>query len=143
MRFRNEKRVSTNSAAIIDVTAAIIESNGYFLIAKRKGGKRLEHKWEFPGGKIEPGETPEECLARELKEEFGVVTEIGDFIAESVFSYNDSKVRLLGYRAKYISGEFRLDSHAEIKWVRMDEMGNFDFAEADLPLIEKMRSLSK
>ena len=122
----------------IDVTAAIIEKDGKFLIAKRKKGKHLENKWEFPGGKIEELETPEECLARELEEEFGIIAEIADFITESFFDYGDRKIRLLGYRAKYISGEFRLNAHDDIKWVSANEFIEFDFAEADLPLIEKI-----
>ena len=122
----------------IDVTAAIIENNGKFLIARRKKGKHLEYKWEFPGGKIEPGETPEECLTRELKEEFGIIAEIADFITESIFNYGDRKVRLLGYRAKYVSGEFKLNAHDEVRWVSRNEFNEFDFAEADLPLVEKI-----
>jgi len=123
---------------IIDVTAAIIERDGKFLIAKRKKGKHLENKWEFPGGKIEQQETPQECLARELEEEFGIIAEIADFIAESFFDYGDIKIRLLGYRVKYISGEFKLNAHDDIKWISASEFIEFDFAEADLPLIEKI-----
>lgn len=65
------------------VTAAVIEKDGRVLIAQRKTGDALAGKWEFPGGKLEPGETPEACLRRELREEFGVETEIGDFICSS------------------------------------------------------------
>jgi len=123
---------------VINVTAAIIENNGRFLIAKRKKGKHLEYKWEFPGGKIEQQETPQECLTRELKEEFGIIAEIADFVAENVFDYGDRKIRLLGYRAKYISGEFKLNAHDEIRWISLNEFNNFDFAEADIPLIQKI-----
>lgn len=126
------------SKNIINVTAAIIENEGKFLIAKRKKGKHLENKWEFPGGKVEPKETPEICLARELKEEFDIIAEVTDFVAENIFNYGDRKIRLLGYRAKYISGEFKLNDHDEIKWISKDEFSNFDFAEADLPLIRKI-----
>ena len=72
----------------IDVTAAIIRKNGKVLIARRARGQHLEGLWEFPGGKIENGETPEACLKRELFEEFGIDVRIGRFIAESCFSYN-------------------------------------------------------
>lgn len=123
---------------IIDVAAAIIENNNKFLIAKRKKGMHLEGKWEFPGGKIEYKETPEECLLRELKEEFGITTKIGSFITESVFRYEDRKIRLLGYNAKYISGEFQLNAHEEVKWISIDEFDKYNFAEADIPLIEKV-----
>ncbi len=126
---------------IINATAAIIERDGKFLIAKRKRGKHLENKWEFPGGKIEDKETPEECLARELEEEFGIVAKIADFVAESVFNYGDKKVRLLGYRAQHISGEFILNDHDEVRWIFPNEFDSFDFAEADIPIIKKVLTL--
>ena len=126
---------------MINVTAAIIERDGKFLIAKRKKGKYLEHKWELPGGKVEPNETPETCLARELKEEFDIVAEINNFISESVFDYGDKKIRLLGYRAKYISGDFKLNAHDEIRWISKDEFSNFDFAEADIPIMAAIAGL--
>jgi len=119
---------------MIDVTAAIIEKDSRILIAQRAAGKHLEHKWEFPGGKIEPGETPEVCLARELKEEFGITAEIKEFVAESVFSYGEKTIRLLGYRAKYVHGEFSLAVHEAIAWVRPDELMEFDLAPADIPI---------
>jgi len=122
----------------IDVTAAIIEKEGRFLIAKRKKGQHLEGKWEFPGGKIENNETPEECLKRELREEFDIIVEIGNFVAESCFQYGGRSFRLLGYKTKYISGEFILNAHDEIKWINLNEFSKFDFAEADLPLIDKI-----
>ena len=125
----------------IDVTAAVIEREGRFLIAKRKPGKHMEHKWEFPGGKIEPLETPGQCLLRELKEEFGIETEIGDFMTESIFEYDDRIVRLLGYDVKYISGDFELNDHSEIKWVFPHEFDQYDFAPADLPIIQKIISI--
>lgn len=123
---------------VIDVTAAIIEKDGKFLIAKRKKGKHLENKWEFPGGKVEAGETPERCLARELQEEFGIIAQIADFVTESIFDYGDRRIKLLGYRAKYVSGEFLLNDHDEIAWVSPREFNRFDFAEADIPLIKKV-----
>ena len=122
----------------IDVTAAIIEDKGKFLIAKRAKGKHLEGKWEFPGGKIEANETPQICLQRELKEEFGIDADILDFLGKSIFNYGDRNIKLLGYRAKYIAGEFQLNAHDEIKWITADEFDKYDFAEADLPLIAKL-----
>lgn len=123
---------------MIDVTAAIIEKDGKFLIAKRKKGKHMEGRWEFPGGKIESGESPEDCLRRELKKELGIIADILDFVAESVFNYGDKEVRLLGYMVKYISGEFKLNAHDEIRWVFPREFGSLDIVEADLPFVEKI-----
>lgn len=123
---------------IIDVTAGIIEKDGRFLIAKRKKGKHLEGKWEFPGGKVEPEEKPEECLCRELREEFCIKTKVGDFLTESIFKYKERKIRLLGYYVKYISGKFQLNDHDEIQWITVDDFYKYDFAEADMPLVEKI-----
>lgn len=126
---------------IVDVAAAIIEKQGGFLIAKRRKDKHLGGKWEFPGGKVEPGEKPEECLCRELKEEFGITTEIGDFLGENICDYGDRKIKLLGYKASYVSGDFSLNDHDEIRWVPASELRNFDFAEADLPLVQKLTEI--
>jgi 8-oxo-dGTP diphosphatase len=120
------------------VTAAIIERNGKILIAKRKKDDPLINKWEFPGGKLEPNETPEECLKRELQEELGVVTEIGEFICSSKYEYSHIAIELLVYRAQYVSGEFKAYDHAEIKWVPPGELDTYDFPEADAPIVEKL-----
>lgn len=125
---------------MINVAAAIIEKDGKFLIAKRKKGKHLEGKWEFPGGKIEANETPEKCLERELKEEFGILVKVGDFFAENQFNYGDREIRLHGYKVDYITGDFLLNDHEEIRWVTNNEFSQFDFAEADLSLVEKLKS---
>jgi 8-oxo-dGTP diphosphatase len=120
------------------VTAAVIEKDGRILIAKRKQGWRFAGKWEFPGGKIEPDETPEECLRRELREELGIETEIGEFFCSSTYRYSHATVQLLVYRAYHISGEYTLHDHQEIRWVLPEEMLQFDFPEADKPVIEKL-----
>ena len=78
---------------LISVTAAILVRDGKILIAQRKSSDHLAGKWEFPGGKIEYGETPEDCLKRELHEEFGIDTRIGVFLAESVYHYDRISIR--------------------------------------------------
>lgn len=121
------------------VTAAVIEKDGKILIAKRKKGSYLENKWEFPGGKLEPNETPEQCLKRELLEEFNIKTEIGEFIDSSIFEYEHIKIKLLAYRAFYISGDFKLNAHDEIRLIFPSEFDNYDFAEADKPIVKKLK----
>lgn len=121
------------------VTAAIIETDGKILIARRKKGSHQESKWEFPGGKIEEGETPEECLARELYEEFQITASIGEFYCESEHDYGDKHIRLLAYRAHHLSGDFNLDSHDEIQWVKCSELESYDFAEADRPIVSQLQ----
>jgi len=121
----------------IQVTAAIIEKDGKILIAKRNKEDPLKDKWEFPGGKLEPNETPEACLKRELEEELGVVTEIGEFICSSKYEYSHIAIELHVFRAHYVSGEFKANDHAELKWVLPSELSHYDFPEADAPIVEK------
>ena len=83
---------------MINVTAAIIDRNGKILLVKRSSKSSLPNKWEFPGGKVELGETPEDCLARELYEEFGIIVDVGNFIAESVYQYDKKTVRLMAFQ---------------------------------------------
>ena len=118
------------------VTAAVIEKDGKFLIAQRKFTDALGGKWEFPGGKMEAGETPEQCLKRELKEEFVIEAEIGAFICASRFEYKQQPIELLAYRAAHVSGEFVLNDHERIEWVALADLKTYDFSAPDLPVIE-------
>jgi len=122
------------------VTAAIIEKEGKILIARRKKGDSMADKWEFPGGEIEPGETPEECLKRELFEEFGVETRVEDFIGSSQFLSSPQPIELLAYKVFHLSGEFKPAAHQEIRWVLPSELNDYDFAEADRMIIKKLLS---
>lgn len=125
---------------MIEVVAAVLEKDGKFLIACRKKGAHLEGKWEFPGGKIEKGETPEIALKRELQEEFGIDCEIGNFVAESIFDYGKGKeIRLAGFLTVHLAGEFLLNDHSEIRWISKSEFDNFDFAPADMPIVDALR----
>jgi 8-oxo-dGTP diphosphatase len=127
------------------VVAAIIVENGKILIGKRKEGYPMAHKWEFPGGKIEPGETPEDCLKRELLEELGITAEIGPFFG-SGRSGHDSPygIELLVYRAFYKGdAPVALDEHEEIRWVSPRDLGAYDFPEADRPIVQKLMRSSE
>lgn len=123
---------------MIKVTAAIIEIDGMILIAKRKKDDPLREKWEFPGGKVEPKETPEECLVRELEEELGVKTKIKKYICSSQYKYPHISIDLLAFSVDYVSGEFKANDHEEIRWVNPNELKNYDFPEADKPIVEML-----
>ena len=122
------------------VTAANIQKDNKILIAQRRKDKNLGLKWEFPGGKIDKNETPEECLSRELKEEFGIKTKVGKFITNSIYKYPNIEIDLMAYYVDYLDGEFKLIDHERIEWVSKDNLKEFDFAEADIPIIDKLLS---
>ena len=131
---------STETSISIQVTAAIIVRDGKFLIAQRKLNDDIfGGLWEFPGGKVEDGETPEECMSRELKEELDIEVEVGELIISNKHKYPQGIFELLAYKVKHISGEIILNVHDEIKWVTYDEMSNFEFPPADIPIIEKLK----
>lgn len=123
------------------VVAAIMEKDSKILIARRKKEDTLGGLWEFPGGKIEPGETPEGCLKRELKEEFDIETEIGQFVTSSRFIYFLIPIDLLAYKAKYISGDLKINEHDEIKWVAPGEFNNYEFVGPDRPIVKTLLTL--
>ena len=121
-----------------NVTAAILVKDGKILIAKRKSTDKLPNKWEFPGGKIKTNETPQECLKREMKEEYSVDVSVGEFLGESVYHYGHGSIRLLAYRAYWQGGRFTLTDHADFSWVSLSELQQFDFAPADIPFVERI-----
>lgn len=124
---------------MIKVAAAIIQKQGKTFIARRGTSGRLPGMWEFPGGKIEPGETPRQCLKRELNEEFGIDAFIGDYIGTHIHAYEFYTVTLIVYRVKLWQGEFTLRDHTQAFWVSPDEMGRYDFAPADLPFVQMLQ----
>lgn len=123
--------------APLRVTAAILRRppDPRVLVARRAPGKDLAGYWEFPGGKIEAGETPEACLARELREEFDVEVLVRDFVARSVHAYPTRTVELLAFAADHVAGEFRLRDHDAIQWVAPHDLPTIRLAPADVPLV--------
>jgi mutator protein MutT len=121
------------------VTAAIIEKEGKILIARRRGTGMQPGLWEFPGGKVEPGETPEECLQRELLEEFAIRAEVGRFLASSRYRYRARPHELLAYEVRHISGQFQLREHSEILWVERFNLSQYPLSEPDRAIALELR----
>lgn len=121
------------------VTAAILIKDKKILIAKRKAGDRQANKWEFPGGTVEQDETPEACLKREIREEFGIKVSVGRFFSESVYHYDHGSIKLLAYRANWESGTITLKDHADYRLVFVEQLAEYDFAPADIPIVEKLQ----
>ena len=126
----------------IKVAAAVIEKGGYILIGRRKAGPFAD-MWEFPGGKVEAAETPEECLKRELREELDVEAAIGPFFLSSKYVYSHAAIELLAYKAKIIGGALCLHDHKEIRWVTPEDLHSYTFPAADLPIIDKLIAESR
>ena len=102
---------------IVKVTAAVLEKDGKYIIAQRKRSDPLSGKWEFPGGKIEPGETPEVCLARELKEELDIEVVVGEYLGSNVHHYDHISIELMAYRATWVGGTITVKDHHDYRWV--------------------------
>ncbi len=127
------------------VVAAILIRNNTALISQRKNSSHLPGFWEFPGGKIEPGEEPRDALVRELEEELGIDAIIGDIIEVTFFRYPQKNVLLLFYEAKLSETSpepFALDV-ADFRWVTFDELSNLTFPPADVDALRKTLKLLK
>ncbi len=120
------------------VTAAIIRKGSKILIARRATNRHLAGFWEFPGGKIEDGETPQECLKRELEEELGIIVNVGAFFMENEHQYQDKIIQLQAYECEHISGKIILNDHDQIEWIDTTEFDNFVFAPADIPFLKAL-----
>ena len=120
------------------VTAGIIEGNGKVLIGRRKPGKHMGGKWEFPGGKIEPGETPEQSLARELAEELGIRAQVGPFLGRAFFEGDGVSLELLVYRVDGVEGIPALREHEELRWVKPEELLSYDLADSDRAVVKEL-----
>jgi A/G-specific adenine glycosylase len=122
-----------------DVTAAVIRKNGRLLIAQRPFGGRLGGLWEFPGGKVEPGETLPQCLRREIKEELGVRIKVGKPITSIEHAYTHFKITLYAFECELMSGKPQALQVEDFKWVRMSELGKYAFAKTDIRIIEALK----
>lgn len=126
----------------IHVVGAVIVEDEKILCAQRGEGKTLSLKWEFPGGKIEQGESPQEALRREIEEEMNCQIEIGDQVEHTVYEYDFGIVHLTTFFCRIVQGEPVLTEHVAVKWLAPHELNSLDWAPADIPAIEKLSQLS-
>lgn len=127
----------TSDRPVIVVLAAIVEREGRLLVTRRLEGTHLAGLWEFPGGKCDPGETHEACLARELSEELGVTSSIGPEMLTVEHAYPERTVRL-HFRTCTIAGDPRPLLGQEIKWVERSDLASLEFPDADRELIDML-----
>lgn len=122
----------------IHVVGAVIVEDGEILCAQRGNKKTLAYKWEFPGGKIENDETPQQALVRELQEEMRCEIDVGDQIEHTVYEYDFGIVHLTTFFCKLIKGTPVLTEHEQIIWLKPNRLKELDWAAADIPAIEEI-----
>ena len=133
---------------VVEVVAAVIEraapEGSLILIGQRKPRGRHGLKWEFPGGKVEPGEEPRAALARELREELGIAAHIGDEIERYDFSYRPGQItRLAFFRVTEFAGEPENLDFAQIAWTPRQQLPTYDFLEGDLDFVHRLAGISE
>jgi 8-oxo-dGTP diphosphatase len=121
------------------VVAALIVRENKILICQRTRHQTMPLKWEFPGGKIEPGEKPEEALRRELEEELGILATVGSKVATIAHTYcNGAMVELHFFLVQKFTGEIENRIFRDVRWVGKNEMPDYDFLEADVGLVRDL-----
>lgn len=123
---------------MMSVAAAVIERDGRLLIARRRPEDRFGGVWEFPGGKVEAGESPSDGLRREIREELDLEVAIGPALGTYPFASEALSLVLIAFRAVIVGGAVRLHDHSEIAWVLPSELAAYDFALPDRPLVRRL-----
>lgn len=120
---------------MLEVTAAIISQNNKILICQRPANKNCGLLWEFPGGKIEAGETGEQCIVRECQEELGVTLQVHKEVIDVVYEYPDRTVHLHFYLCDIVAGTLEKKEHADFRWISWQDLPLFEFCPADAKML--------
>lgn len=123
------------------VVAALIWDADRFMVCQRPAHKARGLLWEFVGGKVDPGETKEQALIRECREELDVTVSVGDVFMEVVHQYPDLLVELTLFNALIVEGEPKKLEHNDIRWITVEEIDQFDFCPADTEILERLKKL--
>ena len=122
-----------------EVVAALIRDTDRFLICQRPANKARGMLWEFVGGKVEPGETREEALIRECREELAITIRVGNIFMEVTHTYPDLTIHLTVFNAEITAGVPRKLEHNDLRWITADELDRYAFCPADQSIVEKLR----
>ena len=126
---------------VLVAACALIDPDGRILLAQRPPGRSMAGLWEFPGGKVEAGESPEAALLRELREEMGIEAEIAGKREVIEFTYPDRAVRLHPIDCRWVSGEPHPAGSEEPRWVATSELPAYEFPPANAPLLASLHAL--
>ena len=128
-------------ATWVPVVAALMRRTGKVLVGQRPEGASLAGQWEFPGGKIELGESPEDALQRELKEELGIDAEIGPLKMVATHTYGKTGILFLFYDVKFWKGQIKMQQHPDLRWVTPKELAQLDLPEANTKFLKQILGL--
>lgn len=125
---------------MVNVVAGIIRNNeNKILIAQRNLKKSQGGLWEFPGGKIEPNETMEAAIVREIKEELDMDIIFESYFDEKKYIYPEKEINLIALNCKFVGDNYRLLEHERVEWISLEQFDNFEFAPADVYFVEKLK----
>lgn len=127
----------------VKVTAAAIKKNGCYLVALRRLEDRNGGTWEFPGGKIESGETPEACLKREIQEELGIEIEIQGFLTSSRHEQEGTEIEIMAYQATWLCGDLRPREHAALRWIEPACFDEILLSPADVAIARFIQTMER
>jgi 8-oxo-dGTP diphosphatase len=125
----------------IDVTCAVISFNDKILVVQRSENMKLPLKWEFPGGKMELGESDEDCIVREIKEELNIEIELLSRLQPTNYIYPNMSIQLIPFLARFRSGIIKLSEHKQYQLLTNEKLKELDWAEADLPILNEYLNL--
>ena len=126
---------------MIEVVAALIRDKNRFLICQRPAHKARAFQWEFPGGKVEPGETKEEAIVRECREELGFELHVDQPVMDVIHQYPDITVHLTLISGTVARGTPRRLEHREIKWIGLEDIPRYSFCPADVAFLERLAEI--
>lgn len=137
--------MSKRRKSMLEISMAILTHKGKILIAQRKKGKFPELMWEFPGGKLEKGETLQECVKREFLEEMNKEITVNEFFMDVLHTYPQKGDFHLNAFWATCADEIipAMNEHEDIRWISLDELDNYSFCPADKPFIEKLKEIKK
>ncbi len=134
-----QKEDNTATKAEIEVTCALIWDGQQVLVTQRSEQMPHAFKWEFPGGKLHSGETPEKCIVREIREELGIRISVWELLPSVKHSYGREIIKLIPFICRWVDGKIRLTEHSAFRWVPIKDLDHLDWLEADVEIVKLLK----